>query len=181
MCMWVYTNKYTCAYNHTYSSHYTLNLSSCLSSKNCQQPLADSTRHLQRLRHRCCFFPLFARSLSFSISFAQCCSNRPTPAFVSKSWWNCPMVYSWSSGLDFEIRAGHGDVCIPLVSSEWVQETTLINGQDCAGLSTDLPFQPISRFRRISNGWIGWMGTLNWPAIWRKDRNKVATEQQMHK
>lgn len=50
------------------------------------------------------------------------------------------MVYSWSSGLDFEIRAGRRDVCIPLVSSEWVQETTLINRQDCTGSSTDPPF-----------------------------------------
>lgn len=116
------------------------------------------------------FSPLFARSLSFSLHlFCPMLLKQAYPAFVSKSWWNCPMVYSWSSGLDFEIRAGHGDVCIPLVSSEWVQETTLINGQDCTGLSTDLPFQPISRFRRMSNGrLIGRMGTLNWLAIWSK-------------
>lgn len=99
------------------------------------------------------FFSHFALSLSLSFSLCLSCPmllKQAYPAFVSKSWWNCPMVYSWSSGLDFEIRAGRGDVCIPLVSSEWVQETTLINGQDCAGSSTDLPFQLISRFRRTS-------------------------------
>lgn len=104
MCMWVYPNKHTCAYNHTYSSHYTLNLSSCLSSKNCQQPLADSTRHLQRLRHRYCFPPFsLALSLSLSISFALCCSNRPTQLLFQKA----DEIVPWSTAgpLDLTLKS----------------------------------------------------------------------------